>query len=287
MGLLTNRLGERKLMNCGEYATIIEYRGTKDIDIMFEDGTIREKVRYTNFCLGCILKNGNFKNRIGERRRMNCGVYATIIRYRNADNITVKFDDSDEEMETTYQHFRNGTLARTRSNDYQSKYVGMIKELNSGEVVEVVSYVNSKNIDVKFQDGTIREGVSLESVLTGWLSKVPADLILEDLHKSRIGERKKQHCGEYCTVVDYVCGNNITVKFDDGTQRSNVRYSEFKHGTIGKNGKGCNLTVAYIVGGISYYLYESNGRRYLGTIAELEERVGKNLGLSALEAGQA
>ena len=32
------RIGEKRRMNCGAIATIIEYRTSKDIDVEFQDG---------------------------------------------------------------------------------------------------------------------------------------------------------------------------------------------------------------------------------------------------------
>ena len=36
MGKLKDRTGERRLMNCGEYATVIAYRHSYDIDVRFD-----------------------------------------------------------------------------------------------------------------------------------------------------------------------------------------------------------------------------------------------------------
>ena len=38
------RLGEVRMMNCGMYAKIIRYENKRDIDIQFDDNTIREHV---------------------------------------------------------------------------------------------------------------------------------------------------------------------------------------------------------------------------------------------------
>ena len=51
-----DRIGERKLMSCGLWAEIIEYKKYGDINIRFEDGHIRKHVRYGDFI------KGNIKN---------------------------------------------------------------------------------------------------------------------------------------------------------------------------------------------------------------------------------
>ena len=42
MKKISSCLGETRIMNCGMEATCIAYRGTHDIDVQFEDGTIVE-----------------------------------------------------------------------------------------------------------------------------------------------------------------------------------------------------------------------------------------------------
>lgn len=51
------RLGERRKMNCGAIATIIEYRTSEDIDVQFEDGYISKNKNYANF-----KKGGDYKS---------------------------------------------------------------------------------------------------------------------------------------------------------------------------------------------------------------------------------
>lgn len=56
------RIGETRIMNCGMKATIIEYRNSLDIDIVFEDGTIIRNKEYSKFQKGQIYNN-SIKNK--------------------------------------------------------------------------------------------------------------------------------------------------------------------------------------------------------------------------------
>lgn len=56
------RIGLKKTMKCGMDAEIIDYRGCKEIDIKFIDGTIVKNQRYENFENGNI-QNPNLKNK--------------------------------------------------------------------------------------------------------------------------------------------------------------------------------------------------------------------------------
>lgn len=50
------RLGQQARAGNGELMTIIAYRGCKDVDVQFEDGTVVEHVLYQNFVKGYIEK---------------------------------------------------------------------------------------------------------------------------------------------------------------------------------------------------------------------------------------
>lgn len=76
---LKNHIGERKKMNCSEFATIINCANGR-VTIKFDDGTIRENIQYNNFKRGMVCKNPhNKKDRIGEKKLMSNGQSATII----------------------------------------------------------------------------------------------------------------------------------------------------------------------------------------------------------------
>ena len=80
-------IGTTKTMNCGLKATVIAYRGCRDIDVQFEDGTIREHTAMQYFRKGNILPNQqnskteNIKKYTGMTRTMKCGMKATIVTY--------------------------------------------------------------------------------------------------------------------------------------------------------------------------------------------------------------
>lgn len=80
-----DRVGETRVMNCGMKATIIRYGGYNDIDVRFEDGAVAEHKTYGAFKKSGIANSNikaSAKNRLGETWMMNCGMEATIIRYK-------------------------------------------------------------------------------------------------------------------------------------------------------------------------------------------------------------
>lgn len=106
-----NCLGETRMMNCGMEATIIRYGKHADIDVLFEDGTVVERKSYSKFKKGGIA-NPNIKAfaeaRFGETRVMNCGMKATIVRYENAGDIDIRFEDGAIVEHKEYKAFKRG-----------------------------------------------------------------------------------------------------------------------------------------------------------------------------------
>lgn len=105
----TNKNKEGLLMK------IVEYRKFSDIDVMFEDGEIREHMRLSSFKDGSILHTSKIKNykevRLGEIRRNKQGCEMKIVEYKNANEIRIKFLDScGYEKSTQYQHFVRGEV---------------------------------------------------------------------------------------------------------------------------------------------------------------------------------
>ncbi|HFD2033394.1 TPA: hypothetical protein ACF2DD_001971 [Clostridium perfringens] len=55
-------------------------------------------------------KKKYLKNRVGERRVMNCGEECEIVEYRNVTDLIVRFIKSGELVKCKYQHFKNGNI---------------------------------------------------------------------------------------------------------------------------------------------------------------------------------
>ena len=114
MATKTDRLGETRMMNCDMDATIIRYGNNKDIDVRFKDGTVVKHKAYNAFEKGNIA-NTNIKvsaeNCLGETRMMNCGMEATIVRYRKYTDIDVRFEDGAVAKHKLYDPFKKSKIA--------------------------------------------------------------------------------------------------------------------------------------------------------------------------------
>ena len=109
-------LGLRLKMLNGLYATCIRYGNSKDIDIQFEDGITVFRKAKNNFIRGKIAHpdvdpyNQTRKSIIGEKRLMNCGMYAVCIEYKTSTNLDVQFEDGTVVKKRTKQQFYKGSI---------------------------------------------------------------------------------------------------------------------------------------------------------------------------------
>ena len=153
MATKTDRLGETRMMNCGMEATIIRYGSAMNIDVRFEDEKVVEHRTYDQFKKGIIV-NPNIKaSRLGETRMMNCGMEATIIRYRNAGDIDVRFEDGFVIKHKQYRAFKRGKIANPNFNSC----LGKTRVMKCGMEATIIRYGNARDIDVRFKDGAVVE----------------------------------------------------------------------------------------------------------------------------------
>ena len=155
MATKTNRLGETCMMNCGMEATIIRYGKAIDIDVRFEDGTVVKHKSYSKFKKGGIA-NPNIKaSRFDETRMMSCGIEATIIRYGDATDIDVRFEDGVIKEHVVYSKFKKGSIAHPSTT--AEARLGETQMMNCGMEATIIRYNGVHDIDVRFEDGTVVE----------------------------------------------------------------------------------------------------------------------------------
>ena len=163
------RLGETRMMNCGMEATIIRYGRSDDIDVRFEDETIVEHRRYEHFKRGGIV-NPNFNQYLGETRMMNCGMEATIIRYENAMDIDVRFEDETVVEHKTYDAFKKGKIANPNIKAFAEARLGETRMMNCGMEAAIIRYGRYDDIDIRFEDGAVVEHKTYGTFKNGEIS---------------------------------------------------------------------------------------------------------------------
>lgn len=222
------RLGETKMMNCGMEATIIRYGGSADIDVRFEDGIVVEHREYREFEKGGII-NPNIKataeNRLDETCMMNCGMKATIIRYNGVRDIDVRFEDGAVAEHKAYGPFKRGEIANPNIKTSAENCLGETRMMNCGMEATIIRYGGYKDIDVRFEDGTVIEHRQYNQFERGNIAN-------PNFKASRLGETRMMKCGMKATIIRYGKYTDIDVRFEDGTIIEHRQYIQFKKGGI-------------------------------------------------------
>lgn len=146
-----SRVGETSLSKKDEKMTIIEYRGSSDIDVEFEDGTIVQHKSYNNFIYG-LISNPNYsaKKYIGKTNTHKLtGQKMTIIAFRSCSDLDIQFEDGTIVYNKSWQNFRLGKINYSKLNR-----VGERKIANNGLWMEIVQYTDNNNMTVRFEDDT-------------------------------------------------------------------------------------------------------------------------------------
>lgn len=224
------RLGETKMMNCGMEATIIRYGGSADIDVRFEDGIVVEHREYREFEKGGII-NPNIKataeGRLGETRMMSCGMKATIIRYENADDINICFEDGKVVEHKTYRAFKKGYIAHTSTKVSAEDRLGETRMMNCGMEAAIVRYNGVHDIDVRFEDGAVVEHKGYSAFKRGEIANPNVKTFA-----NRLDETRMMNCGMEATIIRYSRRDDIDVRFEDGTVIEHRQYNQFERGNI-------------------------------------------------------
>ena len=118
-------------------------------------------------------------DRTGERRLMNCGLWAEIIAYRGCHDIDIKFENGDILYNKDYHNFTKGSILC----DSYNVRLGEKRLMNCGKIAEIVEYRRYDDIDIRFEDGILVKNKEYYKFLKGSI-KYPTDKT----------HRKAKHC---------------------------------------------------------------------------------------------
>lgn len=162
-----SRVGMSTTNHQGLKMTIVNYVGSQDVDVQFEDGTIIRHQTYANF----IKRNtsnpnyhrpGHRADRLGESNIANNGMQMTIIEYNHTDDITVQFEDGTIKSGVRYGTFKKGEVYPGKLNR-----VGAEICANCGIKMKISKYLRSDNISVIFETGAIKSNMTYKNFMLG------------------------------------------------------------------------------------------------------------------------
>lgn len=238
-------LGETKTMSCGLEATVIDYFGCRNCTIRFSDGVIVKNVNHAHFRKGTVghpninpgahtLKKQNNLNSkeeiyIGMSRTMSNGQTAKLIKYKNDTHISIQFEDGTIIEDTRLRNFLRGHITNPNHHKYSDRF-NEIRMMQCGMEATVTKYINSKNITVRFADGTIVENKTYKDFQKG---NILNPQLKKDKIEPEIGMQIKMNCGIFATLLEYRTSHDIDIQFDDGTIIKHKRFDKFLQGAIG------------------------------------------------------
>ena len=235
---------------CGMEAVCIKYNNCKDIDVQFEDGTIVEHRRKTDFVRG-FINNPNLPVKIslekmnkiiekriekssclGETIMQKCGMKATCIAYRNSSDIDVQFEDGVIVYKRRKILFKRGKINNPSFNN--KSCIGVTVMQKCGMKATCILYRNNKDIDIKFEDGIIIKHRTKTSFLEGSIQNPNLALKGQRLidKASCLNQSFKQKCGMEAVCIKYNNCKDIDVQFEDGTIVEHRRKTDFVRGFI-------------------------------------------------------
>ena len=92
----------------------------------------------------------------------------------------------------------------------------------------IIRYGNSKDIDVRFEDGAVVKNRGYGDFKKGEI----ANPNIKTFTEVRLGETRMMNCGMEATIIRYGRCDDIDVRFEDGTIAKHKLYGEFKKGGI-------------------------------------------------------
>lgn len=209
--------------------------------------------------------------RLGETKKMNCGLLATIIEYRAAGDIDVKFEDGVNVYHKSYANFSMGKISKPRPDHLDESL-----RMKNGMIAEIIRYGSYRDIDVRFEDGEIVTNKGYGEFKKGEVANPNLGKFasVKEKNQAKIGETNTMNCGMDATIISYETYNDITVEFEDGTKEQ-TRYGAFKKGAV----KNRN----FIISGES--LFEGVVLYYLSTLGfkHMTGRDMSNLGFERYE----
>lgn len=227
------RVGETNRAKNGQMMTIVAYRRCDDIDVLFEDGYLAEHRQYTSFLTGEILNpNAVVKgpavksDRIGETATNKQGLKMTIIAYRKAEDIDVRFENGTI-VTTSYYYFSKGNVVCPNL-PRQLYRVGESRLMSNGQTAKIIAYRSATDLDAQFEDGTVVEHQTYKHFQQGYIKNPNLNPAQRCLGMTQLTSN-----GFLAKITAYRNAHDIDVVYNSGYTKTHTHLQLFKNGQIG------------------------------------------------------
>ena len=250
-----HRLGQEFTMNSGEIVKIIAYRNSKDCDVQFSDGAIRTSVHFNDIKRGKLVHPSKLAyNIVGNTYTNKQGLKATVIAYHTSGNVDIQFEDGAIRYGARKKALEEGSflhpsIMRAIGENAIEQRVGQTNTMQCGEKATIIAYRKAMDIDVKFEDGTVRTGVSYHAFCHG---NVPKYYTPKVTSEQRVGLISYNRNGLYMTIIEYQDSDHVKIRFEDGHETIS-RYCKFQSGNV-PHPSGLKAQVSFQEAILLYYL---------------------------------
>lgn len=149
--LKESRIGIEKYNNNQELMKCIEYHNSNNIIVEFQDQwKERTHCAWREFTNGSVRNPHYYKHRVGQTKYNKENELMKIVEYRDANHITVEFQDEHKEKTTSsWREFVAGTII----NPYKYKCRTNMEKINyQGCLMKCIEYKNASTMIIEFQD---------------------------------------------------------------------------------------------------------------------------------------
>lgn len=105
--------------------------------------------------------------------------------------------------------------------------LGETRMMNCGMEATIIRYGGYKDIDVRFEDGTVVEHKGYSAFKRGEIANPNVKTFA-----NRLDETRMMNCGMEATIIRYSRRDDIDVRFEDGTVIEHRQYNQFERGNI-------------------------------------------------------
>lgn len=173
-------------------------------------------------------------NHIGETNKALNGQMMTIVVWLGFSNIGIRFEDGTEVSGKRYDHFKKGYIINpncpTKTHSPKDR-VGQTNKASNGLMMTIEVYRNATDIDVRFENGVLVQHKAYKEFLTGTIG-CPGYGRFTDTLSRYIGKQITASNGQLMEVVAGDNHDDLTVRFEDGTEVQHVRSSSFFKGSV-------------------------------------------------------
>ena len=183
---------------------------------------------------------GVFTDRTGEKGFSDrYGMGMTVVAYRNANDLDIRFDDGVISEHRSYKNFKLGKISKPKEFEpehiYSGGVIGRRRQAVCGMMMEVIAVADSgKIVDVRFDDGTVVKNKRLANFMRGQVGHPGIDvqrMEFDRVVESRVGMKKLNSSGYEMEIIAYRGVHDVDVRFRDGSVVT-TRMNQFNQGHV-------------------------------------------------------